>query len=129
MSSLCQPSDKSSRGGCLIIWIDAQLNPTLAPWIALTFGVEVHAVRDLGLRHAKDTEIFRLAREARSVVMTKDSDFIVLLDRLGPPPQILWITCGNTSNARLKDIFLKRLPSALQLLQSGEGLVEISDAR
>jgi predicted nuclease of predicted toxin-antitoxin system len=36
--------------------------------------------------------------------MTKDSDFVALLDRFGPPPQVIWITCGNTSNARLKEI-------------------------
>lgn len=60
--------------------------------------------------------------------MTKDSDFLLLLDRLGPPPQILWITCGNTSNAHLKEILKGSLSRALDLLQQGERLVEISDA-
>jgi predicted nuclease of predicted toxin-antitoxin system len=58
--------------------------------------------------------------------MTKDHDFIPLLDRLGAPPQIIWITCGNTSNARLKEILKATLPKALQLLEAGEKLVEIS---
>ena len=60
--------------------------------------------------------------------MTKDSDFLALLDRFGPPPQILWITCGNTSNARLKDVLRAGLPRAVDLLRLGERLVEISDA-
>jgi len=59
--------------------------------------------------------------------MTKDSDFLVLLDRVGPPPQILWITCGNTSNVRLKEVLKASLPRALDLLRQGERLVEISD--
>ncbi len=34
----------------MIIWVDAQLSPTLASWIHVTFGVEARALRDLGLR-------------------------------------------------------------------------------
>jgi hypothetical protein len=32
--------------------------------------------------------------------MTKDRDFVEMLQRLGPPPKVAWVTCGNTSNAR-----------------------------
>lgn len=46
----------------------------------------------------------------------------------GTPPQVIWITCGNTSNARLKEILMTTLPKALELLQSGEELVEINAA-
>jgi predicted nuclease of predicted toxin-antitoxin system len=42
----------------MILWLDAQLPPAIMPWIAATFGVSVAAVRDLGLREAKDLEIF-----------------------------------------------------------------------
>ena len=84
-------------------------------------------MRELGLHGAKDSPIFQAARDAHTVVMTKDSDFLLLLDRLGPPPQILWITCGNTSNARLKEVLRASLPRAIDLLRQGERLVEISD--
>ena len=113
----------------MILWIDAQLSPAIAPWINVTFDIQSHAVRDLGLRDAKDLQIFRAARERKAAVMTKDADFLVLLDRYGPPPQILWVTCGNTSNARLKEVLAKSLPVAIQMLQQGERLIEISDAR
>lgn len=33
--------------------------------------------------------------------MTKDSDFVSLLDSAGAPPRVMWVMCGNTSNARL----------------------------
>lgn len=58
--------------------------------------------------------------------MTKDSDFVDLVERLEAPPQIIWLTCGNTSNARLCEILNSILPNALELLSSGEKLVEIS---
>jgi len=112
----------------VIIWIDAQLSPALACWIRETFQIEAHAVRDLGLRNAKDAAIFKAAREAGVVVMSKDEDFRLLVERLGPPPQVLWVTCGNTSNARLREILTKSLPAAIELLERGEPLVEISDA-
>jgi len=113
----------------VILWIDAQLSPALAPWLSDTFGVTAHAVRDLGLRAAKDLPIFHAARETGAVIMSKDSDFVLLLERLGPPPQILWVTCGNTSNARLREVLLKSFPVDRTRLEQGEPLVEISDAR
>ncbi len=38
------------------IWIDAQLPPTLASWIANTFNIQASALRDLGLRDSRDKE-------------------------------------------------------------------------
>jgi len=49
----------------MTIWLDAQLPPSAAAWIQATFGVECRAVRDLGLRDAKDPQIFQAARDAR----------------------------------------------------------------
>jgi predicted nuclease of predicted toxin-antitoxin system len=104
------------------------MSPAIAEWISSNFAVGAAAVRDLGLRGAKDEEIFQAARREKVVVMTKDSDFVSLLDRLGAPPQLIWVTCGNTSNARLKEILKVTLPKAIRLLESGERLVEINAA-
>lgn len=112
----------------MILWIDAQLSPALAPWLQERFGVEAYSVRRLGYRDAEDPEIFRAAREAGAVVMTKDSDFLSLLEQHGPPPQILWITLGNTSNARMREVLEQLFPSARDLLQAGEPLVEIGES-
>ena len=111
----------------MIIWIDAQLSPYWARWLLSEFDVEAKPVRELGLRDAKDREVFLAAREAGAVVLTKDSDFVLLLEQLGSPPQILWITVGNTSNARLREVLLKSFPTAQTLLLCGEPLVEISE--
>ncbi|MCA1636489.1 MAG: DUF5615 family PIN-like protein [Acidobacteria bacterium] len=109
----------------MIIWIDAQLSPAMAAWVSENFAVSAQAVRDLRLREATDRAIFLAAKAASAVVMTKDSDFVRLLEEFGHPPQVIWLTCGNTSNAHLKRILTSALPRALGLLQSGEPLVEI----
>lgn len=112
----------------MILWIDAQLSPALAPWITEQFGIEAYSVKWLGYRDATDREIFHAARAAGAVVMTKDSDFLRLLDQHGPPPRVLWITLGNTSNARMKEVLRRTFLRAIELLEVGEPLVEISDA-
>jgi predicted nuclease of predicted toxin-antitoxin system len=111
------------------IWLDAQLSPSIGSWLADSFeGIEVLAVQaDPEIRSAKDREIFELARSAGAVVMTKDRDFVELLERLGPPPQVIWLTCGNTSNRVMQGILRSAFPKALELLREGESLVEISD--
>jgi len=113
----------------LIIWIDAQLSPYLARWLNSKFGVEAKPIRELGLRDAGDRDIFLAAREANAVVMTKDRDFVLLQDQLDAPPQILWITLGNTSNAHLREALSTSFPAARELLLRNEPLVEISDVR
>ena len=112
----------------MTIWVDAQPSPALAVWMCSTFGVQSIAVRDLGMREAADRVIFLAARDASVVVMTKDSDFVELQERLGPPPQLIWLRCGNTSNARLKQLLTHALPPVVAMLESGEAVVEIGDA-
>ena len=108
------------------IWIDAQLSPGLAPWVEREFGVAARSVSRLGLRDATDEEIFAAARQARAVVLTKDADFERLLAAHGPPPRVVWLTFGNTSNAHARDVLRSTLPAALSILSSGESLVEIA---
>ncbi len=110
----------------MTIWIDAQLSPSLAKWIKENFGFDAVAVRDLALREASDLEIFQAAREANATVLTKDVDFSCLLSRHGPPPKVIWLTCGNTSNKSLHLILSNNLNLAIGMLDQGESLVEIA---
>ena len=109
-----------------MIWIDAHLSPAISIWITATFGISALALRDVGLRDAEDAEIFEAAKAQGIIFITKDRDFVDLVDRFGQPPQIILLTCGNTSNDRLKEILSSKLSEALALLSSGEPLVEIS---
>ena len=109
-----------------MIWIDAHLSPAISIWITATFGISALALRDIGLRDAEDAEIFEAAKAQGIIFITKDSDFVDLVNRFGQPPQIILLTSGNTSNNRLKEILSSKLSEALALLSSGEPLVEIS---
>ena len=111
----------------MILWIDAQLSPALAPWLSERFGIEAYSAKHLAYRDATDAEIFRAAGDVGAVVMTKDSDFVELLERHGPPPQVLWVRLGNTSNARMKDVLERTFARASALIQGGEPLVELQD--
>ena len=110
----------------MVVWTDAHLSPALAPWLRVTFGVEAAALRELGLRDAEDVAIFAAARAVGAVLMTKDSDFVELVARHGPPPQIIWLTCGNTTNVALRASLSTAWPRVADLLVGGEPLVEIS---
>ncbi|QJR00349.1 DUF5615 family PIN-like protein [Halomonas sp. PGE1] len=111
----------------MILWVDAQLSPHLAPWMTDTLGVEAYSARWLGYRDATDEDIFAAARDAGAIVLTKDRDFPDLLERYGPPPKVIWVTMGNTTNARMREVLQRLLPTALELLAKGESLVELSD--
>lgn len=108
----------------MTIWIDAQLSPAIASWTSINFAVEARAIRDVGLRDAGDEEIFLAAKKAETIVMTKDRDFVDLLDRFKAPPKIIWLTCGNTSNKKLQEILTTHLSAALDIL-ANDDLVEI----
>jgi predicted nuclease of predicted toxin-antitoxin system len=69
----------------MTVWLDAHLSPGIARWLGETFGVAALPVRELGLRCAEDDEIFFAARKAADVVVTKDIDFVILLERHGSP--------------------------------------------
>lgn len=111
----------------MIYWIDAQLPPQLASWLRDTFNVEAYALRDLGLRDAEDEEIYQKARQKNIVIISKDSDFVEMILRLGVPPQMFWVTCGNVTNKRLQSLFSQVFLRGQALLAAGEAIVEIAD--
>jgi predicted nuclease of predicted toxin-antitoxin system len=110
----------------MILWLDAHLSPLIASWIKFHYKIEAIPVRDLGLRDYEDVEIFQAGRKSNAIIITKDHDFIDLISLYGKPPQIILLTCGNTSNDSLKQILSKSLKSALNLIENGESIVEIT---
>ena len=108
-------------------WLDAQLPPSLAIWLTETFAVEAIALRSISLRDASDQEIFKAAGQAGATVIAKDSDFAELIYRLGAPPKIVWITCGNASNAHIRQLLGSTFLDAMKPLETGETIVEIAE--
>jgi predicted nuclease of predicted toxin-antitoxin system len=108
------------------VWVDAQLPPVLARWLAREYGVQAAHVNDVGYLAAGDSVIFEAARAGgAAVVVTKDDDFVRLLEQNGPPPQVVWVTCGNVRNAALRALVLPIWPQVAAMLNAGEPLVEI----
>jgi len=108
------------------LWIDAQLPPSLAEWLA-EWGARSRHVADLGLLAAPDEGIFAAARDAGAVVVTKDEDFVRLLEAHGPPPQLVWVTVGNVRKARLRALFEQHWPAIRVQLAAGEPLVDLAE--
>ena len=109
----------------MTFWLDAQLPPQLARWITENLHINAIAVRDLGLRDATDQVIFQAAKKVQAVLISKDSDFVELVIRNYPPPQLIWLTCGNVSNTALQTIFADKLLQAKKLLDQGDAIVQI----
>ena len=104
--------------------------PALATWLVEDHGLAATHVTALGLRDATDAEIFARARAEDVVVVTKDHDFVQLLERHGPPPRVVWITAGNLRNRELRAVLQRHWPRVAELLAAGvEPLVEIGGGR
>ena len=112
----------------MTIWLDDHLSPALARWIGEEFDEPCVQVRDVGLARAQDRVIFDAARVAARAFITKDRDFAELVMRLGPPPAIILLTCGNTSTTYIRGVLRHQLAEALNMLAAGEPLVEIGGA-
>ena len=82
-------------------------------------------MRNLGLRDSEDEEIFMKAKEANVVFFTKDEDFVELLERFGNPPKVVWLRVGNTSNLEMKRILSSSFKNIINLIGSGNNLVEV----
>ena len=106
--------------------IDAQLSPALKRFLA-SQGHEAHHVGDFDMLSARDDEIRQKAMELDAVIVTKDRDFFERFD-LNDGPQLLWLHFPNLRNALLLRRLEPLMPSIVMALQSGERLVEVTQA-
>jgi predicted nuclease of predicted toxin-antitoxin system len=91
-------------------------------WLPQTFRVDAANLD----RRAQDIDIFSALRTPGEVIVTKDSDFLDIVARLGAPPQIVWVTCGNVTNAALQALFARTFQEVMNLLRAGAPIVEIA---
>ena len=106
-------------------WIvDAQLPPALA--VALCeAGCDAVAVREIGLREAKDAAIWQYALENRAAILTKDEDFAERGLRSEPAPVVSWLRIGNATNPVLLGWFLPMVPAVVARIERGDRLIEV----
>lgn len=102
--------------------IDAQLPPALCLWLRER-GHEAAHVSELGLTGATDAEIADRAEAEGLVLVTKDEDFVTL--RLPDRFALLWLRCGNATNAALRDWLEPRWETIERMLEAGERFIEV----
>jgi len=108
--------------------IDAQLSPSIAAWINTNYpSYHAESVWAAGLQEQNDLFIYEYAKQNGFVIVSKDSDFRMLIDRFGCPPHLIWITMGNTSNEVMRKSLEESLNKLVDMIKLGESIVELSD--
>jgi predicted nuclease of predicted toxin-antitoxin system len=109
------------------IFLDAQLSPSIAAWTARKFRLRCTHITAIRPRLREDHELVHAAAVPRGIILSKDEDLFHLVHARPSPPDLIWLRCGNRTDAKLKIILLNHLPRALDLIKSGERCVEIRD--
>ena len=107
------------------ILLDANISWKLINLIKSAFPDCLHA-DNIGLVFpAKDSEIWGYAKENDCTIITKDSDFVNLLEMNGYPPKIILLKTGNNRNQALAEIIIKAEKDIKDFITSDYGLLEI----
>ena len=104
--------------------VDAQLPPSLAEALRRA-GCDAVAVREIGLREAKDTAIWQYALENNAAILTKDEDFAERCVRSQNPPVVVWLRIGNATNPVLLGWLMPILPAVLGRIEAGDRIIEV----
>jgi predicted nuclease of predicted toxin-antitoxin system len=117
--------ERSDRTAIRFI-IDQQLPPMLAERLRQAGHEAVH-VREIGMSGAKDSNIWRHAAKHGYVVISKDRDFVPPSGLAAERGPLVWIRCGNVTNAALWRLLSRMLPDIVRLLSEGARVIEVID--
>jgi predicted nuclease of predicted toxin-antitoxin system len=111
----------------MTFWLDAHLDPQLAAWLGSRFRIGAKPLREIDLRDAKDEVLLAAAKRfGEIVILTKDEAFVEMVRRAGPPPQMVWLRCGNLSTPEIQVWLGTLFQGALDRLNAGETVVELN---
>ena len=107
------------------ILLDANISWKLASPLKSIFGECAH-VDFIGLNiPTGDIEIWDYALENGFIIITKDNDFLDLLELNGFPPKVVLLRTGNNSSHALLELLKKIKPMIEDLEKNEYGLLEI----
>lgn len=86
--------------------LDENLSHRLVPHLQVAYP-GTSQVTLVGMGGADDLELWRFARESGYVLVTKDDDFLDLAAQHGPPPIVIRLVLGNSSNAQVLSALLQ----------------------
>jgi predicted nuclease of predicted toxin-antitoxin system len=104
--------------------IDQQLPPTLCAWLRER-GHEAEHVRDIGLREAPDSDIWRRAVATGAFILTKDEDFASRRKTVSEGPVIVWLRCGNVSTPALVELLTREWSTIASELDQATPVIEV----
>jgi len=109
----------------LKLLLDQNLSRRLLPDLLPQFPGSSQ-VQLLGLDTATDAALWDYAKANGYAIVTKDVDFVELTLLRGFPPKIVWLNCGNVSNAVVRDRLVSRAPEICAFLEAQEeGVLQI----
>jgi len=107
------------------ILLDANISYKLTKTLIPIFG-ECSHIDSIGINvPAQDIEIWKYAKENGFIIITKDDDFINLMDMKGFPPKVVLLKTGNSSSKSLIELLIKIKPMIDDLEKNEYGLLEI----
>ena len=107
------------------ILLDANISYKLCKKLTPIFG-ECDHVDLIGLNvPAQDIDIWKYAKDNGYIIITKDDDFMNLLEIKGFPPKIVLLKTGNSSSKALMELLEKIKPMIDELEKNEYGLLEI----
>lgn len=104
--------------------VDAQLPPRLVQFLQAKRHEADH-VRDVLGESASDRALVAHAKITGAILVSKDGDFVDLLDATPDAPQLLWVRAGNAANKTLIARLEPQWERAEAELLSGRAIVEI----
>ena len=105
--------------------LDANISWKLVNKLQSIFGECAH-VDLIGLNvPAVDIDIWNYAYDNGYIIITKDTDFVDLLETKGFPPKIVLLKTGNNSSQALIELLIKVKPMIEDLEKNNYGLLEV----
>jgi len=105
--------------------LDANISWKLVNILAPVFGECTH-VDLIGLTvPVKDDDIWNYALENGCIIITKDNDFLDLLELKGFPPKVVLIKTGNNSSKILAELLIDAKQQIEDLENNKYGLLEV----
>ena len=107
------------------ILLDANISYKLTKILTPVYGECTHVdYIDLEVP-VEDIDIWDYALENEFVIITKDNDFVDLMDLKGFPPKVVLLKTGNNSSRSLAELLINAKQNIVELVNSNLGLLEI----
>lgn len=111
----------------LEIWLDVNISPAIAKWMADYTGLNVKSSYSLGFQTMDDLTIYKKAKESDFVILvSKNSDFPELITRMGTPPKLIYLKFGNCDNRSLWNSLKPEIKNIINaLINSDISIIEV----